>query len=124
MDIRAWEQAIRDGEFEPFEIALQFLQSFGGLVVRHPAGRFRDFHFDPLRCLGFAADPIAVAYPRRAGVRRMCPIGESHGGDMILCMDPQGCVYAGAQQNLIKVANSGLEAIERLISDGPFERIP
>lgn len=124
-----YERAVAAEGYVLHPAARQFLQEFGGLVFAfegvsqgHPVRRL--FHF--------AADTTAANWggalsewdwPARVRAP-LCPIGEAESGTSLLAMDPDGCVYAGMDDWIALVGNSGADAIEALCAErGPLRMI-
>jgi hypothetical protein len=120
-DPSTWEAKLREEDFDVSAPAHDFLAEFGGLKVAHPNGKGRDFAFDLEGLIGFDTDAL-YEYSRFLGAD-LCPIGRSHGDYMLLGMAPDGRVFAGVDQTLVQVGDSALEAIERLVADGPFQKL-
>jgi SUKH-3 immunity protein len=106
-------------------LAQRFLEEFGGLEVQHPHAKVRSvtdrFKLDVGGALKmFDPSWVREDYSRRAGAP-LCVIGHSHRGYMVLAMAPDGQVYAGFDQALVRVGDSGEAAIENLCSGQDLE---
>lgn len=66
---------------------------------------------------------INEEYVQRIG-KELCPVGTVYRRYMVLMMSDDGCVYAGYDSFLCKVADSGIEAIGAIIYDNDFITIP
>lgn len=128
VDIEDFKKTLDGEECESFDEVDEFLTEFGGLKVHHPhhkvSGTDDYFIIDPAgACEDF--DPLWVTddYSERTG-EVLCPIGEAHRGHMVLAMGETGAVYAGYEDILHKVADSGAEAIENLCCGYDPEEIP
>ena len=98
--------------------ARAFLAEFGGLTVIHPHARARTrpdrFVIDALLAAK-GTDPSWVReYERRSGEPALTPVGEAARGYLIMCMGPDGHVYGGYDDFLIRLGTSGDDAIEGL----------
>lgn len=109
------------------EAVIDFLRSFGGLSVVHPddkvPGRTDFFHLDPIQGAHSTTRERVETYEERIG-EQLCVIGEAYSRYMVLMMSPSGSVYAAYDDILIKVGDSGADAIEAICSGRDMEQIP
>lgn len=98
--------------------ARSFLAEFGGLKVTHPhfrvVGTLDRFVIDPLLATR-GTDPAWVReYERRSKEPALTPIGEAARGYLIMCIGPEGAVYGGYDNVLLKLGASGDDMLEAL----------
>ena len=107
--------------YELHAAAARFLERFGGLVVRFDYEKklwsgsvvlHRMFHFDVGKAIRESAESTAE-YRLWIG-KPVCVIGDSNMGNSLLLMDVNGCVYAGSDEYLCVIGESGEDAIEAL----------
>lgn len=104
--------------FHVSEAVKEFLYYFGGLFIKHPHAKIKEkfdyFHFDVIKALKSGDTSwVLEEYSSRVG-KELCIIGEAFRRSLILCMSPDRCVYAGIDEALFFVGNSGDSAIETL----------
>jgi hypothetical protein len=86
------------------------------VVHRHvkSADRLDHFVIDPLRAAR-GRDPAWIRdYEQRTHERALTPIGEASRGYLIMCMAPDGTVYGGYDDVLLKVGGTGDDTLETL----------
>ena len=66
---------------------------------------------------------INEEYSQRIG-KELCPIGTAFRGYVVLMMSNDMCVYGGYDNDLFKIADSGIEAIKAIINDKDPIQIP
>jgi hypothetical protein len=111
------------------EKVLKFLQSFGGLRLYYPHRIDTKpvmMEFRPL--IGLEALKTNICkdlehYAQRIGGDKIFPIGNFAGLYMLMMMDEQGIVYGAYDEFFVKVAESGIEAIEAICGGKDFEEI-
>jgi hypothetical protein len=103
--------------YDWFEAVEMFLSEFGNLEIKFiEAGESEVFHFNVLKSIhDIASDWVNIDYKNKIK-RKICVIGQSHRGYLTLCMASNGYVYAGFDDLLYFVAESGIKAIENLIN--------
>ncbi|MDM8549382.1 SUKH-3 domain-containing protein [Desulfobacterales bacterium HSG2] len=123
-----YTKALEHEDFYVSDAVREFLYKFGGLSVRHPHAKIKEktdyFHFDVIRAIN-SGDPgwVSEEYSPRIG-KELCVIGEAFRRSMVLCMSPDKSVYAGADENLFFIAESGELAIESLCNGDELKEIP
>jgi hypothetical protein len=112
--------------YEPTSHLTDFLGSFAGLRVSHPAARapgFEDyFHLDPIKAVNGIYRERVNMYEERVG-ERLCVFGEAFREHMVLMMSSTGTVYAAYEDVLVRVGSSGEDAIEALCTGRKLEHI-
>jgi len=110
-----------------FPAVAAFLAEFGGLALHFSdkAGKPDNLHFNASAARA-GVDPswLRDDYAARIGTPNLCIIGAAFSNYMLLFMDDAGRVYGGYDDLLWRVASSGPEAIEALVSNQPFTEIP
>ncbi|OQY58692.1 MAG: hypothetical protein B6245_10500 [Desulfobacteraceae bacterium 4572_88] len=106
----------------------EFLYKFGGLSIRHPHAKCKDitdyFHFDVIKALSSGDTSwVLEVYSSRIG-KNLCIIGEAFRRSMVLCMAPNKEVYAGIDEKLFYIGDSGESAIESLCNGHELKVIP
>ncbi|MBM4361114.1 MAG: SUKH-3 domain-containing protein [Deltaproteobacteria bacterium] len=104
----------------------RFLASYGGLRVTHPHHKLPalldEFHLDPKQATdGIYAERVAE-YSARVG-EPLTVVGEAFRGNMVLLMSEGGRVFAGKDDLLLLVGESGDAALETLCEGGPTPEI-
>ena len=118
---------LQKSNFNLSKLIKDFLGEFCGLCIKHPH-RHKPENIDYFEISAIKANETfdfewVYEYSRRTQ-KYLVPIGESSRGYMILTMAEDGSVYAGYDDFLIKIADSGEEAIEALCWGSDFEEIP
>jgi hypothetical protein len=95
----------------------KFLASFGGLSLSYP--HYRDptladrCHLDAaLAAENVFAEQVSY-WSSRVG-SELCPVGEAFSDHMTMVMTDDGAVYAGFDETLVRLGNSGTEALNTL----------
>jgi hypothetical protein len=126
VDTTQYLHLLQSEGYEPSRAVDDFLRDFGGIRVvfprRNVPGQNEEFHFDPAIAAHHASPGWVKSYSARVGAQ-LCPIGEAGRGYMLLTMDPTGRVFAGYDDLLWKVGNTGRDAIEALSSERKLEAI-
>jgi hypothetical protein len=105
-----------------------FLTRFGGLWIKHPHAKVKEktdyFHFDAIKAINsIDSGWVLEEYSDRVN-KDLCIIGEAFRRSLILCMSPDGHVYAGIDESLFLVGESGELAIETLCMGHDLKAIP
>jgi hypothetical protein len=119
VDTSGYEEALQSRGY-PFHPAVEdFLRHFGGLRVVHPHAKVTHmqdyFDLDASKAAESTLPEWVSLYSERVGAP-LCVIGMAFRDYMVLVMDPSGTVYAGYDNVLRKVGESGPDAIEALCS--------
>ncbi|MEH2293027.1 SUKH-3 domain-containing protein [Nostoc sp.] len=128
VDTSEYEKCLKFEGYPVHAIVVDFLARFGGLQVIYPHARV------PQTTDEFCINPMVAAahiylewvkedYDERLGAP-LCVIGEAFDYHMTLMMDSNGKVYAGYDDILIHVGDSGIDAIEALCSGRNIPEIP
>ncbi len=126
--LNKYKQALESNGFSVPAAIESFLNSFGGLLVKHPHAELKEqtdyFHFNVIKAIS-GGDPAWVTdeYSSRVG-KQLCVIGEAFRRSMTLCMSSDKKVYAGLDDMLFLVGNSIKSAIETLCNGNDLEKIP
>ncbi len=128
VDVQRYRHALRAEGYPVHEIVETFLRSYGGLQVflplRENGSERDDFHLDPLAAIdSIYIERVREEYDLRTG-SALCVIGLYHRGHMVLMMDGQGRVFGGYDETLVKVGESGEEALRALCLGGGFSPVP
>ena len=127
VDAASFSKVLLDAGFAPNVTALRFLQEFGGLHIEYPhkrvPGMMDNMHFNSSEVVRDILPSTVAAYGAIVG-GALCPIGEAARGYYILMMDETGAVYGAYGDFLVKVGDSGIEAIEALCSGKELQQIP
>jgi len=106
--------------------AREFLSRFGGLVLSYPHFRSSSLddscHFIVERAAG-NAEPIAIAEYMRVLDCRLTVIGEAFHDHMTMLMDENGAVFAGYEDTLVRLGDSGTEALNTLCEGREAQRV-
>jgi SUKH-3 immunity protein len=127
-NVREVKARLMENGFSLHAKAEEFLVEFGGLEVTHPHSKVPDvtdrFKLDVSEALRmFGHGWVKDDYSRRVGVP-LCVVGHAYNGYMVLAMAPDGSVYAGYDDELVRVGDSGVAALENLCADRDMEAIP
>ena len=82
-----------------------------------------EFYINPTAAVAGIGSGWVEEYSERVGVL-LCVIGQAFSYHMTLVMAPDGKVYAGYDDTLIHVGDSGTDAIEALCSGRDMPKIP
>jgi hypothetical protein len=116
IDIAPYTSTLRRRGYPVFGVVRQFLSSFGGLSIRRPTPISEDvLEFDPSHQVVHIFKARVTSYERIIGPQ-LCIVGSYLGGAFTVLMDEEGKVYSGADDTLRYVAESGVLAIEVLLS--------
>lgn len=103
----------------------EFLRSFASIraFFTTPEGEDNDFFLDPVEAVDFIyMERVAEDYSPRVGLP-LCVIGLYHHNNMVLMMDSGGAVYGGYDETLMHIADSGVEAVEAMVSGAAFSEV-
>ncbi|MBF2005505.1 MAG: SUKH-3 domain-containing protein [Chlorogloeopsis fritschii C42_A2020_084] len=127
VDTSEYEKSLKSEGYPLHEVVLDFLKHFGGLRVVHPHHRVKDekdeFYINPTVAVADIGSGWVKEYSERVGAP-LCVIGEAFSYHMTLVMDSDGRVFAGYDDTLIHVGNSGTDAIEALCSGREMPEVP
>ncbi|MEH2012928.1 SUKH-3 domain-containing protein [Nostoc sp.] len=127
VDTSEYEKSLQSEGYSLYEVVLDFLKRFGGLLVVYPHHRVKDekdqFYINPTVAVVDIDSGWVEKYSERIGVP-LCLIGQAFSYHMTLMMDSNGGVYAGYDDTLIRIGNSGSDAIEALCSGRDMPEVP
>lgn len=128
VDTSEYEKCLKSEGYPIHAVVLDFLKSFGGLRLVYPHYRVPEtndeFWIDPIiAAADIYIERISEDYNERVGAK-LCVIGEAFSRHMTVMMAPDGRVYAGYDDTLIHVGNSGTDAIEALCSGRDMPEVP
>jgi hypothetical protein len=127
VDISEYEKSLQSEGYPLHEVVLNFLKRFGGLQVVYPHYRVKDekdeFYINPTVAVADIDSGWVEEYSERIGVP-LCIIGQAFSYHMTLVMAPDSKVYAGYDDTLIHVGDSGIDAIEALCSGRNMPKVP
>ncbi|AFZ26624.1 hypothetical protein Cylst_4546 [Cylindrospermum stagnale PCC 7417] len=127
IDTTEYKEVLESEGYSIYPTVMNFLSSFGGLHVKYPHKRVPrledDFHFNVPEAVANIYPERVKDYSDRVGVP-LCIIGESNRVHMVLMMAPEGKVYAGYDEFMVFVGDSGVDAIEALCSGRDLVEIP
>ena len=127
VDTSEYEKYLKSEGYSVHTIVVDFLKSFGGLRVVHSHHRVAqtndEFCINPIVAASHIYPERVEDYSQRVGVP-LCVIGEAFNYHMTLMMDSNGTVYAGYDDTLIRVGNSGYDAIVALCSGRNMPEVP
>lgn len=127
VDTSEYEKSLKSEGYPIHAVVMDFLRQFGGLLVVHPHHRLKEekdeFCINPSVAASHIYPEPVEDYSERVGAP-LCVIGEAFSYHMTLVMDPDGKVYAGYDDTLIYVGNSGIDAIEAICSGRDMPEIP
>lgn len=127
VDVGPYEAALVAEGYPVTSAVREFLKSFGGMQVEHPHGGDPEatdrFHLDTARAVdGFEYDRVR-AYELRVG-EPLIVVGEAFSEHMIVMMSPSGRVYAAYDSVLIRLGETGCEALQTLCEGGATYEVP
>lgn len=121
-----YRELLESEGYTVLEKAMQFLNRYGGLVLtyahRKISGETATTHFDISRAIK-RVEVNDLLYYSQALQKKLCLIGETSSGYMVLMMDQNGVVYAGIDDLLYLVGETGEASINNIISGGNFKLI-
>lgn len=128
IDTSEYEKCLKSEGYPVHAVVVDFLKRFGGLRVVYPHPRVPqtndEFQIDPMVAAAhICLERVTEDYNERIGAQ-LCVIGEAFDYHMTLMIDPNGKVYAGYDDTLIYVGNSGVDAIEAICSGRDKPEIP
>lgn len=120
VDTTEYEKCLQSEGYPVHTAVVDFLECFGGLRVVYPHPRVPQatdkFFINPMVAAAhICIERVKEDYDERVGAP-LCVIGEAFDYHMTLMMDSDGKVYAGYDDTLILVGNSGDDAIEAICS--------
>lgn len=114
--------------YSVFKEVVDFLASFEGIEVNFfnkKSKKIDDFNFCLERAFNLEVpERLMEDYLPRIQKQKICPIGTAYRDHFILIMDDNGIVYGAYDDFLVKIGNSYFEAINAIISDQEFIKIP
>ena len=117
IDIAPYVRQLEVDGYTVFEVVRGFLANFGGLRLKYPDFRVPEredsCHFDAAEA-SQRISPYTVARYAEAIGKPVCPIGDAFHDHMVLMMTERGVVYAAFEGTLVRIADSGIEAINEL----------
>lgn len=128
IDISEYEKCLKAEGYPVLTVVVDFLERFGGLRVVYPHYRVPEtndeFWIDPMiAAADIYIERVSEDYNQRVGAH-LCVIGEAFSRHMTVMMSPDGKVYAGYDDTLIRVGDSGIDAIEALCTGRDMPKIP
>jgi hypothetical protein len=127
VDTSEYEKSLQSEGYPLHEVVLDFLKRFGGLRVVYPHYRVKDekdeFYINPTVAVADIGSGWVEEYSERVGVP-LCVIGQAFSYHMTVVMAQDGKVYAGYDDTLIHVGDSGTDAIEALCSGRNMSEVP
>ncbi|MCC5618654.1 SUKH-3 domain-containing protein [Nostoc sp. CHAB 5836] len=120
VDTSEYEKCLKLEGYPDHAVVVDFLARFGGLRVIYPHPRVPqttdEFCINPMVAAAhICLERVKEDYDQRLGAP-LCVIGEAFDYHMTLMMDSNGKVYAGYDDTLIHVGDSGIDAIEAICS--------
>lgn len=117
---------ITENSYDVLPKALQFLEEFDGLKIKFTNfknGQMDDITLDFNKATELEfPERIHEDYEPRIG-KKLCAIGTAYRDHFILVMDEDGKVYGGYSDYLVKIADTGIDAIEAIVSNKQFIQI-
>lgn len=128
VDISEYEKILKSEGYQIYAVVVDFLKRFGGLRLVFPHHRVPqhndEFIIDPsIAAADIYIERVKEDYSERVGAQ-LCVIGEAFSRHMTVMMASDGKVYAGYDDLLICVGNSGTDAIEAICSGREMPEIP
>jgi hypothetical protein len=127
VDTSRYEAVWRERGFGVGQLAIKFLSEFGGLSLRYPHFRAPSCedgcHFIADQASANAQDWRLRQFERALG-SHLTVIGEAFSDHMTLLMDEGGRVYGGFENILVRVGDSGADAINALCEGREVQTIP
>ncbi|WP_083941063.1 SUKH-3 domain-containing protein [Pseudoduganella violaceinigra] len=116
-----------DDGYEPFPMAVSFLENFGGLDGSMPAyrvkGELERIHFNPKEAIDEIYREKVVTYEARIG-ERLVVVGSANNGHLTLVLSPQGRMFGANDDYLCLLGNSVEEGITALFENVDAEEVP
>jgi|SRR5215813_5271228 len=125
IDTATFEKLCKDNGMKFFPVVADFLRIFGNLRMVNPHAippAAEDWQFDVAAAVKYGAN-IAPYYGHRLG-GDVCMIGQAQREYMLLMMNEQGQVYAGYDQLIWFVGDSGIDAINALSEGRKLTKVP
>ena len=101
-------------------------QCVSSILVVHPHNRVPqtndEFYITPAVAAADIYPERVSDYSDRVGAP-FCVLGEAFHGHLVLMMDPSSRVYAGYDDALLRVGDSGIDAIEALCSGQDMPKV-
>jgi hypothetical protein len=127
LDKNRLEQLIIQNGYDILPKVLDFLMVFEGIVIRFinlKNGISDDITIDFVKATQLeSSDRIFQDYQLRIR-RKLCIIGTAYREHFVLIMDEDGKVYGGYDNYLVKIADTGIGAIESIVNNEKFIEIP
>ncbi len=134
VDIEPYSEVLKKYAYSVLDSAISFLSEYGNLkivFVNKRNGKSDDITFDVKDAAEIEAAEsinsdflprIRSSYP---DVINLCPIGTAYDDYFVLMMDEKGGVYGTYGNYLVRIADSGEAAIEKMIgTEGFYDEIP
>jgi len=119
-------ELITENNYDVLPKAIQFLEEFNGLIIKFTNlknGGIDDITLDFNKATELEyPERIHEDYEPRIG-KKLCAIGTAYRDHFILVMDEDGKVYGGYDSYLVKIADTGIDAIEAIVSNKEFIKI-
>ena len=129
IDVSSYRTLLLNEGYPVHESVLTFLEKYGALEVDHEHAKAKapdnDDHFSTN--VAEAVASFDKGWPDSYSVRvgaPLCVIGQAFRGYMVLTMDAKGRVFAGFDDCLVWIADSGEEALEALCTGRGSVDIP
>lgn len=127
VDIGEYEKNLKSEGYLIHAVIVDFLKRFGGLRLVYPHHRVPqhndEFIIDPsVAAADIYPEKVTEDYSERVGMP-LCVIGEAFSRHMTVMMASDGKVYAGYDDTLILVGNSGVDAIEAFCRGGEMPEL-
>ena len=128
IDIAPYVRQLEADGYTVFAVVREFLTRFGGLRLAYPHFRVPEHddscHFDAAEASQRISRYTVAAYTDALG-KPVCPIGDAFHDHMVLMMTERGVVYAAFEDTLLRIADSGIDAINSLCEgQDDHEQIP
>lgn len=127
VDAAGYKEQLESEGYLVDTVILEFLTRFGGLYVEHPhakvPGAIDHFSLNPVEAADSICYERVATYEERVG-EKLCVVGEAFRRHMVLMMSSSGVVYAAYDDTLVRVGNSGQDALEALCTGRELEHVP
>ena len=134
IDVSQYKVLLQSEGYPVHESVISFLEKYGALEVNHKHAKAEDLRKKGLNDDDHFSTDVADAiasfdkgWPDSYSVRvgaPLCVIGQAFRGYMLLTMDGKGRVFAGYDDCLSRIADSGEDAIEALCTGRKSTHIP
>lgn len=126
IDTSVYTKALNEEGYLVPSLLTDFLHHYGGIYITHPDPKIPnatdDFHLDPLKAIENNFHEGIEEYGKLIGTE-LCVFGEASDGYLVLMMAQDGRVFAGIDDLLYYVGESGVDAIEALCTGREFQKI-